>query len=667
MKRVFAHIGFSFAITLIVLNVFGIKAAFAVLAVTGAAFALSVFFKKTRRAVAVPICMLSAFLACVLFIGVYAGVFLPQKALDGKTVSASFYITDIKESEIGDYFTYTIKTVSADDENAPQKMTLKLTSGRKIEADCYQVIKGSLRLSLVAENGFDSYGNFGNGIFLTARPVSVSVQNAYVSTPEKLIYEIRSGIRDFIENNEPKREASVLEALLIGDKSRLSEEIKTDFSLSGASHLLAVSGLHLTVLSGALFFFLKMLKTPKIPRVAVSVLSVLFYMALTGFSKSVTRAGIMMIILLAGELINEKSDALNSLGIAVLVICLNPFAVTDAGALLTVCAVLGLVTIEPMLAEKIKPKNDILRFFSNIFTASVSVFITTLPVLFLFFGYVSIIGTALNLIMIPVAQITLVSTLLAVVFQWLSPICAVFLFLARSGAGAMLSITKECARLPYAVTSIGTAEIGLAIAAVLLLFGTAIIIGRKRLIKICAPISAAVFIAVFCVSAFINSNSVFIREISGYYTTAAAVYDSNSLLVIGVEDYSQYSAVKSLAKSKGLDIAMIIDTNNSDYSKRLTQEFDVLNYITQNPDELAGIKCENIVAADEFDIDLWQSVNVKYHCEKGSAEILLTIYGQSFGCADESDISLDYTDGYDELLTVNRYGFSKRGLNQWLK
>ena len=71
MKRVFAHIGFSFAITLIMLNFLEIEAAFVILAIASVAFAVSVLVRKTRRSVSVPLCMFMAVLAGVIFISNY--------------------------------------------------------------------------------------------------------------------------------------------------------------------------------------------------------------------------------------------------------------------------------------------------------------------------------------------------------------------------------------------------------------------------------------------------------------------------------------------------------------------------------------------------------------------------------------------------------------------
>ena len=93
MKRVFAHIGFSFAITLVILNFFQIKTALVISAVTGAAFAVSLLIKRTRRGVAVPLGMLSAVLACVIFISNYYSSFLPQTRLDNvKNNSRQLYL-----------------------------------------------------------------------------------------------------------------------------------------------------------------------------------------------------------------------------------------------------------------------------------------------------------------------------------------------------------------------------------------------------------------------------------------------------------------------------------------------------------------------------------------------------------------------------------------------
>ncbi|MEZ3421991.1 MAG: hypothetical protein K1V95_08795, partial [Eubacterium sp.] len=156
MKRVFAHIGFSFAITLVILNFFQIKTALVISAVTGAAFAVSLLIKRTRRGVAVPLAMLSAVLACVIFISNYYSSFLPQTRLDNVTANAEFYIVDLEEKTTAGSYTYTVKTKSVRAANAPQNIKVKLKSPVQIDADYYEILKREIRFRLISDNGFRS-------------------------------------------------------------------------------------------------------------------------------------------------------------------------------------------------------------------------------------------------------------------------------------------------------------------------------------------------------------------------------------------------------------------------------------------------------------------------------------------------------------------------------
>ena len=171
-----------------------------------------------------------------------------------------------------------------------------------------------------------------------------------------------------------------------------------------------------------------------------------------------------------------------------------------------------------------------------------SVFITTLPVLYLTFGYVSLLGIFLNIVMIPVAQFTLIVAFLMVIFQWFTPFLRVFAFWAKLGASAMLFITEHCAKLPFAVKDISNPVFGIVIASVFILFGIAFIFSGKKLLKQCTALSVAIAIVILAVSYALNFNCVYIRVINGYYTSAVVVYDRENAVVAGVNDSSQYNS-----------------------------------------------------------------------------------------------------------------------------
>lgn len=673
MKRVFAHIGFSVAITLIVLNFLSIKAALAALAAAGAFFVASLFIKRTRQAVSIPLCLFSAMLACVLFISFYYGVFINQSSLDGKTVNSEFYIVDLeRETQYGYY--YTAKTVFIDEAGAPQNIKLTVKSEERIPAEYYQPVDAEIKFSLIADNGYSSYGSFGDGIFLSAKVKSFEVTDKSIFSINKYILDLRSNIRSFLNAEIGGNEGYLITALLIGYKSDIPYNIKDNFLISGTYHVMAVSGLHIAVFTCALYWVLKKLSVSRKTSAFIMIFAVLFYIAFTGFSKSVIRSGIMMLIILLGRLLNDKADSLNSLGFAVFVICLNPYAVTDAAALLTVTSALGLLTINPSLMRLCKVKNRVSGYVCGVLSATASVFITTFPVMCFVFGYDSVLCFVFNFVMIPLAELTLIVSFLLIVFCWISPLCTALAFIAKQSASLMIFIVSLAPYFPLSMLNLSTTAAYLLIGAVLLLFGIEFIIFGSRRIKACAVTAIAMCIAITGVTYAVNYNSINVREIAGYQTTAVIVYDRRNAVVIGVNDYLQYSDAYDIISVNDLEVSMLIDTSSSEYSKQLADDFEVLNYVITAENAVKNINCSNIVCENQFDVDLWQSLNVKYQYSAFGTTVKLTVYNTLLEVSDgkgASDdilvISTDYVSEDINYYMVNKYGFSERRMNQWLQ
>ena len=210
----------------------------------------------------------------------------------------------------------------------------------------------------------------------------------------------------------------------------LNDSIKSAFTTLGISHLTAVSGLHLSVITGVLLFILKKFRVNKRISSVISILITIFYMMLADFSGSIVRAGIMLIVILCAEFFGMRGDSLNSLGIAVTVLCLNPYAVCDIGAVLSVTCILAVVVVFPLFNEKLrakyidplnKTKGEILldglfNVLSGFYT-SVIVGAVTMPVCYVFFGSVSVISAVANIVAIPLGSACVVSS---IVFYLLS-------------------------------------------------------------------------------------------------------------------------------------------------------------------------------------------------------------------------------------------------------
>ena len=127
MKRVFAHIGFSMAVTLLAVQLLpdrlwvGITAGLAVL------FAVSLCLKKYRQAVTVPLCFGSALFACLLLIFSVSAIAQPQLALDGERCETSFYLLDSGTQDDYGNYVYDAKTTSIKADGAPQNIKISVS------------------------------------------------------------------------------------------------------------------------------------------------------------------------------------------------------------------------------------------------------------------------------------------------------------------------------------------------------------------------------------------------------------------------------------------------------------------------------------------------------------------------------------------------------------
>ncbi|MCC8016922.1 MAG: ComEC/Rec2 family competence protein, partial [Clostridiales bacterium] len=540
MKRVFANVGFSAALTLITLNFMNIKWAFVVFISAGALFVLFMCVGKTRRAITVPLCLFSVLLFSLIFIFNYYSSYLPQIKMSGQTVNAQLYITDLEEKTSSGKYSYTVKSKSIDLPESPQNIKFTLYSDRKINAEYYQVFDANVDLFSFADNAYESAGNFGNDIFLKGSLNSFMTTDKSVKSLNKYVLNIRNYLKNVFRERLPGDEGAVSLALLTGNKSLLSSEAYNNLKACGVTHLMAVSGLHMSIVAGFLYYLLRKITIPLYPRVFITLFSVLFYISLSGFSKSMIRSGIMMIVYLISLLAENKSDSLNSLGLAAFIVCFNPYAVADAGAMLTFTAVLGLITIEPKFKSAFHFENKVLNYFLDIILASAAVFISTFPVMYFIFGSVSIMGLIINLIMIPAAQVSLILSVIFAFFcsvPYISEILCRVLFIINR---FMLLAVDKCSKASFSVLNINAPVLALIISAVFIIFAVGFLIGNRGIFKKCAVISAFLFVISCTVFSVVSDNYTYVRILGGENSNAFIVYDNKNAFVLGIDEYSQF-------------------------------------------------------------------------------------------------------------------------------
>ena len=190
-------------------------------------------------------------------------------------------------------------------------------------------------------------------------------------------------------------ELAVLSALTIGDKTELSDSVRESYSVAGASHILALSGLHIGLLYTLLFFILKPIaRRGNIGRVIRSVLLLILLWAFaffTGLSPSVVRSVSMFSILAMADMVGRQPLSLNTLAAAAwLMLFCNPAWLFDVGFQLSFLAVASILLIQKPIYHLITVKGRIGKYIWGLISVSVAAQIGTAPLVMFYFSRFSV-------------------------------------------------------------------------------------------------------------------------------------------------------------------------------------------------------------------------------------------------------------------------------------
>ena len=591
MKRVFAHIGFSCAVSLLVLNVVSVSLLPLITVGVAVVFITSLLLPAFRKTMAVPLCFGAALFSCILFLTVYYSAVAPAMLLHGCEADALFYITNVSKKDESS-FVYTATAVRILKNGAPQNIKIRITSDRELYAEAYQLVNAKMKYYTLRKSAFSSYGYWGKGIYLNSRITSYETTDKIVNIPMHYLYNLRRDIIYTLYTNVRGDEGALSAALITGDKTLLSDKAYSDFKIAGVSHLMAVSGLHLTVVTGALYFVLRKLRVGKRATAVCLMVVTLLFSAMTGFSISIVRAGIMLCVMLIASLFSMRSDTLNSLGIAVFIICLNPFAVTDVGAVLSVLSVLALINA-PRLSSKVKDKlNNRFRHRSRAFDfalnavnyisesliASAVVLVFNLPALYLFFGYFSVFAVVLNIIIVPLGSLSTLLSFVTFGANKLSIFENLFNSFDRIVNGLILKLVSLANEFDFSLLRTGK-YFGVVLAAILIIFALAFIFDNKRFMKFAAVTAV---IAVCLTSVFSYYTEKKNVEVLLLEDGAFAAVSSGEAIVNGVKSKSDYYTVSSFLKARRASIdTMITDVKYSEYAVMLSEKFECREIVSE--------------------------------------------------------------------------------------
>lgn len=222
-------------------------------------------------------------------------------------------------------------------------------------------------------------------------------------------------------------ELAVLSALTIGDKTELSESVRESYSIVGASHILALSGLHIGLLYAFLFFILRPVarkgRTGRCVR-SVSLLVLLWAFAFfTGLSPSVVRSVTMFSILALADIFGRQPFSLNTLAATAwfMLLC-DPAGLFDVGFQLSFLAVASILLIQRPVYRLFTVRNRVGKSVWGLMSVSIAAQIGTAPLVMFYFSRFSVHFLLTNLLVIPLITIILYAAifmLLLTPFSWL--------------------------------------------------------------------------------------------------------------------------------------------------------------------------------------------------------------------------------------------------------
>lgn len=238
---------------------------------------------------------------------------------------------------------------------------------------------------------------------------------------------LRSMVLMRAETMADNKASSLFFALFLGEREMLDDQIKLDFKRLGITHILALSGLHLSIISLGLSKALSVLRVKKKARLIIVSFFIFAYMILTGLSVSVVRAGIMILLSSALFLVGKTKDSPTSLSIAVLVILIvTPYAVYDLALWLSALSTLGIVAMGDLEEVYSPDKKSILRkageailssFKASLFATSATLLVTVFA-----FGALSLASAVATFVFSILAEMIIYVGMLMLIFGNIIPI-----------------------------------------------------------------------------------------------------------------------------------------------------------------------------------------------------------------------------------------------------
>ncbi|MDR2571937.1 MAG: DNA internalization-related competence protein ComEC/Rec2 [Oscillospiraceae bacterium] len=340
---------------------------------------------------------------------------------------------------------------------------------------------------------------------------------------------IAEKIAQMIDEIYPDDVSPFMQALLMGKRDDLYKDtaLSASLSASGIVHIISISGMHISFLMS----FLALVIKNKRLFALFGIPALMFFMAMTGFTPAVTRAGIMQMFLICAPMIRRDRDSITSLSASLFVLLAsNPYSCASVGLHLSFSATLGIIIfttkINSAITEslrrnkyyKMKPLRVIINFITSSLATTMGAIILTLPLTVIHFGYISLIAPLTNLLTLGAVSLAFPLGLIAAFFGFINPLFgSIAAFPVSIAARYIIYTASILAAIPYSVIYSSNIHIMIWLAYIYVIY-TALPLLKARIRQYIYP-SCIAFILLFTVilisplMSVVKNNSVSVLDV----------------------------------------------------------------------------------------------------------------------------------------------------------
>ncbi len=286
---------------------------------------------------------------------------------------------------------------------------------------------------------------------------------------KSFLLELKKSLSKRLEAFVSPDNVGVYKSILLGDKDNVSLDLKSLYRINGIAHILAISGLHISLIGGLLYKLLRKLGLGFIISGGISIFIIISYGIMTGGSNSTTRAVIMLVLSIFGEVLGRNYDMLTGMALALIILLVvNPYKLYDGGVILSFMAVVGVVVgryicnliFSKGTPKKIKKKNIYVFKLVNLLVVSLSVNSVTFPIIINLYYEIPLYSVFINVIVIPLFTLVVFCGIIALIASFYDvSLARVIIMPGEKIIEFYEELCKKLIEIPYSNVNIGKINI----------------------------------------------------------------------------------------------------------------------------------------------------------------------------------------------------------------